>query len=73
MVLPYELPKEFSIFHYGRIMELFTEKMRDFTPPLGSYHLPYKDADKSLIKKQYGKRIQGLSSQTQKAFKRSVI
>jgi hypothetical protein len=42
--------EEFSIFHYGRIMELFTEKMRDFTPPLGPYHLPYKDADKSLIR-----------------------
>lgn len=42
--------EEFSIFHYGRIMELFTERMRDFTPPLGPYHLPYKDADKSLIR-----------------------
>jgi len=42
--------EEFSIFHYGRIMELFTEKMRDFTPPLGPYHLPYKDADKTLIR-----------------------
>jgi hypothetical protein len=42
--------EEFSIFHYGSIMELFTDKMRDFTPPLGPYHLPYKDADKTLIR-----------------------
>jgi len=42
--------EEFSIFHYGSVMELFTDKMRDFTPPLGSYHLPYKDADKTLIR-----------------------
>jgi len=42
--------EEFTIFHYGRIMELFADRIRDFTPPLGSYHLPYADADKTIVR-----------------------
>jgi len=42
--------EEFLVFHYGRIIELFSSRMRDFTPPLGPYHLPYRDADNTLVR-----------------------
>lgn len=41
---------EFSVWHYGNIMQHFSDRMRDFTPPLGPYNLPYKDADKTMLR-----------------------
>ncbi len=41
---------DFSIYHYDRIIQLYQDKMRDFTPSLGVYHLPFVDSDKSIIK-----------------------
>lgn len=41
---------EFRVYHYDRIMQIYYDKMRDFTPSLGIYNLPFVDADKSIIK-----------------------
>lgn len=41
---------EFRVYHYDRIMQLYHDKMRDFTPSLGVYNLPFVDSDKSIIK-----------------------
>lgn len=41
---------EFSVYDYTEILWLLGEKMRDFTPPIGHYCLPYNDADKTLIR-----------------------
>ena len=41
---------EFRIYHYDRIMQLYYDKMRDFTPSLGVYNLPFVDPDKAIIK-----------------------
>lgn len=41
---------EFRVYHYDRIMQLYYDKMRDFTPGLGVYNLPFVDSDKSIIK-----------------------
>ena len=43
-------PGEFSIWHYDYILHLFEEERRDFTPSLGTYPLPYKDADKTMVR-----------------------
>ncbi len=43
-------PGEFSLYDYTRIIQLFQDRRRDFTPPLGPYHLPYKDSDKYIIR-----------------------
>lgn len=42
---------EFKIYDYDRIMQLYKDKMRDFTPSLGVYNLPIIDSDKLIIKK----------------------
>lgn len=41
---------EFRIYNYNRIMQLYHDKMRDFTPSIGVYNLPFEDSDKSIIK-----------------------
>lgn len=41
---------EFSIYDYARIMQLLRDKLRDFTPLIAPYTLPYKDRDKAIIK-----------------------
>lgn len=41
---------EFRIYHYDRIMQLFYDKMRDFTPSIGVYNLPFVDSNKAIIK-----------------------
>lgn len=41
---------EFIIYDYDRIMQLYYDKMRDFTPSLGVYNLPLLDTDKLIIK-----------------------
>ncbi|GAG71967.1 unnamed protein product, partial [marine sediment metagenome] len=41
---------EFRVYHFDRIMQLYYDKMRDFTPSLGVYNLPFVDSDKSIIK-----------------------
>lgn len=41
---------EFRVYHYDGIMQLHQDKMRDFTPSLGVYNLPFVDPDKSIIK-----------------------
>jgi hypothetical protein len=41
---------EFKLYHYDRIMQLYFDKMRDFTPSLGVYNLPFVDPDKAIIK-----------------------
>jgi len=41
---------EFRVYHYDGIMHLQQDKMRDFTPSLGVYNLPFVDPDKSIIK-----------------------
>jgi hypothetical protein len=41
---------EFSVFHYEQIMQLFLDRLRDFTPPLGPYCLPYVDSDKCVVR-----------------------
>jgi len=41
---------QFSVFDHEDIMDLFQEKMRDWTPRLGVYNLPYKDGDKAVIR-----------------------
>ena len=41
---------EFLIYDYQQIMQLYSDKLRDFTPHLGAYHLPYRDADKNIIR-----------------------
>jgi hypothetical protein len=43
-------PGEFSVLHYDDIMQLHSDKMRDFTPHLAAYNLPYKDADKTMVR-----------------------
>lgn len=43
-------PGEFSLYDYERISQLLHDRTRDFTPPLGAYHLPYKDADKNMVR-----------------------
>ena len=46
---------DFQVFDYPRIMGLVEDKSRDFTPSLGTYPLPYIDADGALIRKQGSK------------------
>jgi|GEM_PF-4544259 len=41
---------EFKIYDYNGIMQKLYDKMRDFTPGLGVYNLPFVDSDKSIIK-----------------------
>jgi len=41
---------EFRIYHYERIIQLFNDKMRDFTPSLGVYNLPFVDSNKLIIR-----------------------
>jgi hypothetical protein len=41
---------EFRVYHYGRIMQLHYDKLRDFTPSLGTYNLPFVRPDRSIIK-----------------------
>ena len=41
---------EFRVYHYNRIMQLYFDRIRDFTPSLGVYNLPFVDSDKSIIK-----------------------
>ncbi len=41
---------EFRVYHYHRIMQMYYDKMRDFTPSLGVYNLPFVDSDKAIIK-----------------------
>lgn len=41
---------EFRVYDFDRIMQLYYDKMRDFTPSLGVYNLPFVDPDKSIIK-----------------------
>ena len=43
-------PSEFRIYYYDRIVQLLKDKLRDFTPILSPYSLPYKDADKTMIR-----------------------
>lgn len=40
----------FKVYDYDRIMQFYYDKMRDFTPSLGVYNLPYADADKAIIR-----------------------
>ncbi len=41
---------EFRVFHYERIIQLYNDKMRDFTPSLGVYNLPFVDSNKTIIR-----------------------
>lgn len=41
---------EFRIYHHERIIQLFNDKMRDFTPSLGVYNLPFVDSNKFIIR-----------------------
>lgn len=41
---------EFFIYDYQEIMQLYSEWLRDQTPRLGTYNLPYKDEDKNIIR-----------------------
>lgn len=41
---------EFRIYDYTQIMRLYEDKIRDSTPGLGKYTLPFKDDDKALIR-----------------------
>ena len=41
---------EFKVYDYRRIMQRYYDKMRDFTPSLGVYPLPFVDPDKAIIK-----------------------
>ena len=43
-------PSEFRIYYYNRILQVLKDKLRDFTPILTPYSLPYKDADKTMIR-----------------------
>jgi len=40
----------YRIYHFDRIMQLYYDRIRDFTPGLGIYNLPFVDSDKSIIK-----------------------
>ena len=42
--------EEFTVYDYPQIMQLYSDKLRDFTPRLGPYCLPYQDADKHIIR-----------------------
>jgi len=41
---------EFRVYYYERIIQLYNDKMRDFTPSLGVYNLPFVDSNKSIIR-----------------------
>lgn len=41
---------EFTVYDYHQIVQLYSDKLRDFTPHLSPYCLPYKDADKHIIR-----------------------
>jgi hypothetical protein len=41
---------QFAVYHYGRIMQLLSDQLRDFTPLLAAYNLPYKDADQTIVR-----------------------
>lgn len=41
---------EFLVYDYDRIILLYKDRQRDFTPPLKPYYLPYKDSDKKIEK-----------------------
>jgi len=41
---------EFKVYDFDRIMQYYYDKLRDFTPSLGVYNLPYNSADKEIIK-----------------------
>jgi len=43
-------PSEFRIYYYDRIVQLLKDKLRDFTPILSPYSLPYKDEDKTMVR-----------------------
>ena len=43
-------PSEFRIYYYDRIVQMLRDKLRDFTPILAPYSLPYKDADKAMVR-----------------------
>lgn len=42
---------EFRVYHFDRIIQLYNDKMRDFTPNLGVYNLPFVDSNKLIIRK----------------------
>ena len=41
---------EFNVYYYDKIMQKYFDKLRDFTPGLGVYNLPFVDSDKAIIK-----------------------
>lgn len=41
---------EFRVYHYERIIQLSNDRMRDFTPSLGVYNLPFVDSNKLIIR-----------------------
>jgi len=41
---------EFRIYDYNRMVQLLRDKMRDFTPLIAPYSLPYKDEDKTIVR-----------------------
>lgn len=48
-------PEQFSVWHYDDIIQLHKDRMRDFTPRLPSYNLPYKFADSNMMRKEGSK------------------
>jgi hypothetical protein len=41
---------EFSVYDHKRVMQLLKDRLRDFTPLIAPYSLPYKDEDKAIIR-----------------------
>ena len=41
---------QFSIYDYNRIIQLLKDRLRDFTPLIAPYSLPYNDKDKAIVR-----------------------